>query len=196
MLFVNKSAGRKSSHFRGFFDLTIKILFKVYKNMKKVHFVHTLLTFICYNTSVFPASVLESSSSDPFDFRFPPADKRKGSSWRTIMVLDQIAVKHRSFGDGIVSHSDGKYFTVKFATVEKTFVYPDIFEKFLTLADGTVPDEILADIVLSKANKQRILDAKTEENRHAMEHGIVIPGKDIVPEAKDDDGSHSEQEET
>ena len=50
------------------------------------------------------------------------------------MIFDNLEVKHKSFGDGLVISNNGKYMTVKFATTQKTFVYPDAFENFLTLA--------------------------------------------------------------
>ena len=48
------------------------------------------------------------------------------------MILENLQVKHKAFGEGVVIATSGKYFTVKFETAEKVFVYPDIFEKFLT----------------------------------------------------------------
>ena len=94
--------------------------------------------------------------------------------------------------------SQGKYITVKFDSVTKTFVYPDIFEKFLTLADGTVTDEIIADLALVNAQKAKILAAKNEENLRAMTHGIVIPGKEGSLDGEDEEehknSSDSDQE--
>ena len=94
------------------------------------------------------------------------------------MIFDNLEVKHKSFGDGLVISNNGKYMTVKFATTQKTFVYPDAFENFLTLADGTVSEEIKNDINVAKEAKQQILNKKNEENLKAMTSGIVIPGKD------------------
>ena len=94
------------------------------------------------------------------------------------MVCDNLEVNHKKFGKGVVVSSQGKYMTVKFSTAEKIFVYPDAFESFLTLADGSVPEEIVADINSSKLAKQKILDKKNEENMRAMTRGIVIPGKE------------------
>ena len=53
------------------------------------------------------------------------------------MLLDNLEVLHKSFGKGIVVSTNGQYFTVKFENCQKIFVYPDIFDKFLTLADGS-----------------------------------------------------------
>ena len=110
------------------------------------------------------------------------------------MILENLEVQHKSFGAGVVVACNGKYFTVKFAGAEKTFVYPDIFEKFLTLADGTVSEEILNDLRDAKAAKQKILDNKYEENLRAMTKGIVIPGKEIVPGDSDEEDSSKSSE--
>ena len=104
------------------------------------------------------------------------------------MVLDNLQVRHKTFGLGTVVANDGKYIKVKFDNVEKNFVYPDSFEKFLTLADGTVTDEIIADLARVNAEKARILAAKNEENLRAMTHGIVIPGKEGTAESEEEEG--------
>lgn len=105
------------------------------------------------------------------------------------MVLENLCVLHKTFGNGIITAVNGKYMTVAFANAQKTFVYPDAFEKFLTCMDGSVPAEILDDIADSKRKKQAIEDARVAENRHAMDHGIVIPGKEAVQDTKEEDGS-------
>ena len=95
------------------------------------------------------------------------------------MVFDNLKIKHKTFGEGSVTSFDGKYITASFGSFEKKFVYPDAFENFLTLADGTVSQEILEDIKNAKEAKQVIINKKNEENLRAMTHGIVIPGKEI-----------------
>ena len=105
------------------------------------------------------------------------------------MCFENLEVIHKSFGKGTVVAKNGQYITVKFETAQKIFVYPDIFEKFLTLADGSVSDEIKEAIKESNAAKQKVLDKKNEENVRAMTHGIVIPGKENVnPELEEDEG--------
>ena len=103
------------------------------------------------------------------------------------MLLENLEVLHKSFGKGSVVSVNGKYFTVKFETAQKTFVYPDIFEKFLTLADGSVSDEIKADLDAANALKQSIIKQKAEENERAKTRGIVIPGKEMVAGEGEDD---------
>ncbi len=87
-------------------------------------------------------------------------------------------VKHTTYGVGLVTDFQGKYMKIKFASAEKTFVYPDAFEKFLTLEDGTVSSDILADLEVSNKQKQDIINKKNEEKLLTMTHGIVIPGKE------------------
>ena len=103
------------------------------------------------------------------------------------MVFENLQVRHKTFGLGTIISNDGKYIKVKFDSAEKNFVYPDSFEKFLTLADGTVSDEILADLSVANAKKAKILAAKDEENLRAMTHGIVIPGKEGFTDNEEED---------
>ncbi len=109
------------------------------------------------------------------------------------MVLENLSVKHKAFGDGTIVSTNGKYLTVKFSSMQKIFVYPDIFEKFLTLSDGTVPNEIWVDINAAKAARQSIIDKKNAENLHAMKHGIVIPGKEPTPESDDEEAQFAKE---
>lgn len=110
------------------------------------------------------------------------------------MVLQNVKVKHASFGLGTVISESGQYFTVQFDATKKTFVYPDIFEKFLTLEDGTVSDDIKADLKSSKMAKQKILETKHEENLRAMQKGIVIPGKENNPEIEEEESGYKNSE--
>ena len=111
------------------------------------------------------------------------------------MVFENLDVLHKSFGRGTVVAKNGQYITVKFESVQKVFVYPDIFEKFLTLADGTVSDEINTDLRASKEAKQKVLDTKVEENFRAMTRGIVIPGKEnLNPELDEEESRYKNTE--
>ena len=106
------------------------------------------------------------------------------------MICDNTQVKHKTFGIGTVTVMSPKYFSVCFADgAKKSFVYPDAFEKFLTLEDGTVSEEILADLAVAQAKKQSVKDKKAQENSHFMDHGKVIPGKESVVDSDDDDSS-------
>lgn len=114
------------------------------------------------------------------------------------MVLENLVVRHKTFGVGTVIATSGKYMKVKFDAGEKNFVYPDSFEKFLTLADGTVSEEIQRDLADCIAAKQVIIDKKHAENLRSMAYGIVIPGKEMSESDEeehdhDDKGSSSEE---
>lgn len=111
------------------------------------------------------------------------------------MFFDNLEVNHKSFGKGIVISQQGKYITVQFDNIKKVFVYPDSFETFLTLADGTVPNEIAVDIEASKRARQAIIDRKNEENIRAMTKGIVIPGKEGVINESDEEENHYKTQE-
>ena len=106
------------------------------------------------------------------------------------MLVDNLVVNHKSFGVGTVVSHQGKYMTVRFENAQKIFVYPDAFESFLTLEDGTVSDEIMIDIAAARRAKQEILDKKKEENIRAMTKGIVIPGKESSVNEPEDDENH------
>jgi len=110
------------------------------------------------------------------------------------MIFENLQVKHTAFGDGTVIAKSGQYITVQFAAAKKIFVYPDIFEKFLTLADGTVSDDIKADIVATNLAKQKVIDIKNEENYRAMTKGIVIPGKENNADLEDEENSYKSNE--
>lgn len=111
------------------------------------------------------------------------------------MILENLAVCHKKFGPGVVVSTKGNYMTIRFATEEKVFVYPDAFERFLTLADGTLSEDIIADVETAKNKKNAIADAKHRENLRSMTHGIVIPGKDITADSKEEDSYSNETEE-
>ena len=114
------------------------------------------------------------------------------------MISVNLQVKHKAFGLGVITCINGKYITVKFADCEKNFVYPDVFEKFLTLADGTVSDDILADLAVTKDAKAKVQERKRMENVHSMTHGIVIPGKENLSADSDEEegrGRNNDNEE-
>ena len=112
------------------------------------------------------------------------------------MLLDNLIVIHKKFGKGTVCSRQGKYITVNFGAFQKIFVYPDAFESFLTLEDGTVSGEILEDIDSARRIKQQIIDKKNEENLRAMTKGIVIPGKDGAISEFDEEENHYKSQES
>ena len=112
------------------------------------------------------------------------------------MVFENLEVLHSTFGKGVILSKNDKYITVKFDTCQKVFVYPDAFEKFLTLADGTVSDEINRDLDARNKQKQKISEEKREENYRAMTRGIVIPGKELNIDGEEDENKNAQEEES
>ena len=71
------------------------------------------------------------------------------------MNLVGYQVTHKAFGEGVVTRWDSKYVTVRFANMEKTFVYPTAFNGFMTLTEEAAMEEIRADIAAAQAAKRR-----------------------------------------
>lgn len=113
-----------------------------------------------------------------------------------MILVDQI-VTHKSFGRGAVAEQNGKYLKIRFENgAEKTFVYPDAFEKFLTVENEALSAQIAEDLADVLAARRRIAERKNEENLRAMTKGIVIPGKEITQsEDGEEEGKSSESEE-
>lgn len=113
------------------------------------------------------------------------------------MVFQNIKVTHKTFGEGVVTTREGNYINVSFSGSVKRFVYPDAFDKFLTVEDESILSEIKVDIDASKRAKQVIIDKKNEENYRAMTRGIVIPGKEANAEgdSEEDEFRNKEAEE-
>lgn len=105
------------------------------------------------------------------------------------MVFENLQVMHNKYGIGTIISKQDKYIKVKFSECEKEFVYPDAFAKFLTLADGTLNDDIRADLSASDNKKAEIRAKKEQELQYSMTHGIVIPGKEFVPDIEEEDGN-------
>jgi len=103
------------------------------------------------------------------------------------MVFENLKVRHKKFGIGVVVAKEGKYMVIAFEDCRKNFVYPDAFEKFLTLEDGTVSEEILADLAAANSIKAELEEQKQKERIYSMTHGIVIPGKEMAPDGEDDE---------
>ncbi len=103
-----------------------------------------------------------------------------------MMNLEGYEVKHRAFGDGVISRADEKYVTVRFANAEKTFVYPDAFNGFMTLTDAAASEAVAADVAASLAAKNAEAENRAREREMQMNHGIVIPGSRIPAEPRTD----------
>lgn len=70
--------------------------------------------------------------------------------------LLNIKVKHKAFGQGVITEVSGNYLTIKFAAKESKFLYPDSFEKFIVADDASVQASIMDEIkTVKKAEEER-----------------------------------------
>ena len=98
------------------------------------------------------------------------------------MNLLGYSVAHKAFGEGIITKWDERYVTVRFATQEKTFVYPNAFNGFMTLLDPSLMAEIQEDINTALARQNAASAHKEQERERQMRSGIVIPGSRAAAE--------------
>ncbi len=68
--------------------------------------------------------------------------------------LINVIVNHKIFGEGKITDFSGKCITVAFDSVQKKFVYPDAFIKYLTLNDLDILETINNDIEIKKKNRE------------------------------------------
>ncbi len=92
------------------------------------------------------------------------------------MNLLGYSVAHKAFGEGVIIKWDEKYVTVRFATQEKTFVYPNAFNGYMTLLDPAIMTAIQEDINAAVARQNAASEHKARERERQMRSGIVIPG--------------------
>lgn len=73
-------------------------------------------------------------------------------------------VNHKTFGQGTVVSVEGKYITVRFSDTygDKTFVYPDVFDGYLTYEDESLQKEISETINIKKEKRKQEEAAKEE----------------------------------
>lgn len=81
------------------------------------------------------------------------------------MQLIGQTVCHTAFGTGVVTDQNDSVLTVSFHGQPKKFLYPDAFEKFLTLRSDALQDKV--DHVLQQETEAR------ESRLHAMEEVIA-----------------------
>lgn len=100
------------------------------------------------------------------------------------MQLIGQAIRHETFGPGVVTGWDRNILTVCFSTGDKKFLYPDAFSKFLTLRNRTMQDQIQGILETRRAEKaaeqlarqeeqerkSRLLSLKPSPKSHAVFH--------------------------
>lgn len=79
------------------------------------------------------------------------------------MQLIGQAIRHETFGKGIVTDWDRNTLTVCFSVGDKKFIYPDAFAKHLTLKNSAVQDKIQGILDARAAKKEAEQQAIQEE---------------------------------
>ena len=92
-----------------------------------------------------------------------------------MVTLEGLEVVHKVFGNGIVEKVSNQYVTVRFANLQKVFVYPDAFEVFLSAVDEAVSRDIAADLAAAKENR-KAHDEEIEKAREVSMRGQVSAG--------------------
>ena len=69
------------------------------------------------------------------------------------MNLIGVLVNHKTFGEGIIKQYDANYLVISFSQGEKMFVYPDVFESFISVNDSNIAEFINLEIEKKKRNK-------------------------------------------
>lgn len=86
--------------------------------------------------------------------------------------LKGAAVSHARFGKGTIKSVEERYFTVEFDTdhVEKTFQYPDAFEKFIKAEDPAVEKMVKKDLQAAIEERQKEEAEMSANIRTALDH--------------------------
>ncbi|CAM3590604.1 MULTISPECIES: hypothetical protein [Saccharibacillus] len=84
------------------------------------------------------------------------------------MDLTNEKVLHNSFGPGTVTENGEGKVTVKFAdeTGEKTFMYPEAFEHYLTISDSSKQELVTEEI---REKKAQIVEGKRVEEQDRVD---------------------------
>lgn len=93
------------------------------------------------------------------------------------MHLVGLAVKHKTFGQGVITESSNKMVTICFSQGDKKFIYPDAFINFLTLKDKSVQSEINAtwNRRLQEENAQKQILQEEQEQRQRIRTMKIAP---------------------
>lgn len=95
------------------------------------------------------------------------------------MNLLNLKVKHKVFGNGVVTGISDNLLTIQFASKVLNFVYPDAFETFIVAEDTSVQSEILSEIENNKraVRKQRL----AEETARKAEKELRVTERNGTP---------------
>lgn len=80
------------------------------------------------------------------------------------MNLRGVSVYHNVFGEGIIKQCDENYLVVSFSQGDKKFVYPDVFESFISVNDTKIAEFIHLEIEKKKRTKIKQQDITSEKS--------------------------------
>lgn len=104
------------------------------------------------------------------------------------MDINNQAVKHKTFGSGVVIELTTKIITVCFSEGEKKFVYPDAFREYLVLKNKNMQRHMIAQIDKKEAEINRLRQAKRveQERKRKLLNFSIMPDShavfNIIPE--------------
>ena len=86
-------------------------------------------------------------------------------------------VKHKAFGQGIITDFSNKIVTICFSQGDKKFIYPDAFIRFLTLKDTSIQSEICAtwNQRLQEKNAEKQILQEEQERRQRIRTMKITP---------------------
>lgn len=98
------------------------------------------------------------------------------------MQLNGQAVRHKTFGNGIITDLADNIVTICFSQGEKKFLYPEAFVYFLTLKDRSIQNKI--DNILNKKKKeeqeQKLIVQEEQERIQGLRNLKITPNSQAV----------------
>ncbi|MBE6904886.1 MAG: hypothetical protein E7476_01205 [Ruminococcaceae bacterium] len=104
------------------------------------------------------------------------------------MNINGRAIRHKTFGCGVITALTANTITVSFSEGEKKFIYPDAFREHLVLKDKNMQQCITAQIAKKEAeiNQQRQAKQAEQERRQKLLNFSIAANShaifDIIPE--------------
>ena len=100
------------------------------------------------------------------------------------MEWEGIQVRHLRYGSGTVRCVENGYVKVVFPELgEKSFLYPDAFQKFLRTENAAAAVSVAQEIIMKKAEESAI-DREKEELRRTLQASAEPEKKPGRPRAK------------
>lgn len=119
------------------------------------------------------------------------------------MNLVNEKLKHKSFGEGVVTAHDNSYITIRFQQGEKKFVFPDAFDGFLIIEDDTIAQKIeqkVEDAKVAQRDKERLAEqeskkaiGKAKDRNRSVTKEKAYPRANVAFKCNFCDGGRSDQ---